>query len=131
MNNLSCLNKIKNIFSLRQFLQIQIFCSSIFEKASFDFIGDLPVYTMNTMNIINNDYMQNNFIPTINNVFNVNNSLLIISILSLCYTVYNVDKKHSIKKIDNLVSYYEIRRNVNQIFIIISIIFIKNVKNAN
>lgn len=128
MNNFLSINKIKNIFSLKQFLQIRIFCSSLCERASFDLIEDFPIYTMN---IINNNFIPNNFIPNINSIFNINNSFIIIGILSLCYTIYNLDKKDSIKKIDNLLSYYEIRRNVNQLFIIISIIFIKNIKNAN
>lgn len=128
MNNFLCLTKIKNIISLKQFFQIRIFCSSLFERASFDLIEEVPIYTMN---ILNNNYIPNDFIPNINNLFNINNSLLIIGILSLCYTIYNLDKKDSMKKIDNLLSYYEIRRAVNQIFIIISIIFLKNIKNAN
>ena len=128
MNNFLCINKIKNIFSLKQFLQIRIFFSSFCERTSFDMIEDFPIYTMN---ILNNNYTPNNYVQNINSLFNINNSLLIIGILSLCYTIYNYDKKDSIKRIDNLLSYYEIRRNVNQLFIIFSIIFIKNVKNAN
>lgn len=128
MNNFLCLNKIKNIFSLKQFLQIRIFCSSFCERTSFDMIEEVPIFTMN---ILNNNYTPNNYVPNINSLFNINNSLLIIGILSLCYTLYNYDKKDSIKKIDNLLNYYEIRRNVNQLFIIFSIIFIKNVKSAN
>jgi hypothetical protein len=128
MNNFLCVTKIKNIISLKQILQLRIFCSSICERVSFDIIEDSPIYTMN---MLNNNYISDDFIPNINSLFNINNSLLIIGILSLCYTIYNLDKKDSMKKIDNLLSYYEIRRAVNQIFIIISIIFLKNVKNAN
>lgn len=124
MNKHLVLDKIKNIISLKQILQIRIFCSSIFEKISFGFIEDFPITTLNRFN---NNYTQN-----IDNLFTINNSLIIIGLLTICYTIYNLDNKNnSIKKIDNLINYYKIRRSVNQLFIIFSIIFFKNVISVN
>jgi hypothetical protein len=117
------LNKLKDI-SLKNMLSTRLYYSSIMDSFTNEIIQDEP-YTIIQSFQVNSD-------THLHHAHNIPNIIILISVVIVCivYKYRHIDTMDKLKRLDNFIEYYSIRKKINILLTIMSILFIKNVENA-
>ena len=126
MKNLIESNKFK-IFSIKDILTTKAYFSSIINIISKEFIKESPY---NIIQSIENNNSNNNSNNNIILFHNIDNIIILLLIGIICINIKNNENNNNIKRLDNFIEYYKIKKKINILISIFIFIFIKNINNV-
>ena len=129
-----------NIFSLKDILTTRAYLSSIFNTITNEFIYDGPFTIIQSIENNNENIYSiavyhkdhSNKIVTSHHLDNIEHIILLILFGLFCMSLkYNqTNYNNNIKRLDNFIEYYEIKKKMNILFTVFIFIFMKNINNA-
>lgn len=119
------LNGFKDI-SLKNMLSTRLYYSSVMDSVANEIIQDEPFTILQSFQTNAGNHLHN---------YHSSNAPYIIllcslGILSILYKYRQMEDNNKLKRLDHFIEYYGVRKKINILLTIMSILFIKNVDNA-
>lgn len=116
--------------SLKNMLSTRLYYSSVMDSFANEIIQDEPYTILQSFQNIGGSGDGSH----LHNYHSLNAPYMIllcsIGILSILYKYRQMEDNHKLKRLDHFIEYYDVRKKINILLTIMSILFIKNVDNA-